>query len=125
MPPVGERATVKAALPGNIEQLVEKTGLAESTIRRWLVRMRKAEPKEAHIVGWKRKCGGMAPRYAAGPGKDMKKPKARSNAQYSQKWRAARKVERLELEAARAEARACADRVASTNQSWFSALILT
>lgn len=123
MPPVGEKETVAAALPGNIEQLVAKTGLAESTIRRWLVRMRKTEPKEARITSWKRKAGGMAPRYAAGPGVDAKKPKARTQAQYSQKWRDARKEERLEIEAARTEARAAADRAARTPQAWTSALI--
>jgi hypothetical protein len=123
MPPVGERAAVLAALPGDVHQLVEKTGLVESTVRRWLVRMRKAEPKQARVISWKRKNGGMAPRYVAGPGADAPKPKARTQAQYSQKWRVARKAERLEIEAARAEARAHADRAARTPQAWTSALM--
>lgn len=122
MPPVGERSTVAAALPGYIEDIVLKTGLAESTIRRWLNRMRLADHKTVHIARWKRKNGGMAPYYVLGDGVDATKPKPHSQAQYSRKWRKHRREKKAERAAALAVTMAHAALAAKTPQTWASAL---
>lgn len=121
MPPVGMKSAVAAALPGTIHEIAKKSGLAESTIRRWLRELR--ENNAAHISRWNRQNGLPTPFYAAGPGKDRPAPKARTSAQYSKKWRAARRKERIEREEARAEADEFVRQAASTPKTWASSLL--
>lgn len=70
MPPVGERATIKAALPGTKGQIVKKTGLSMATSIKWVDRLHK--DGEIHIARWKAhpRAGPAMPVYVAGPGVD-------------------------------------------------------
>lgn len=70
MPPVGFRRLVEEALPGTYGELIERTGLAESTVKRWIKVMR-AEGK-VFISAWRRCIGNpghggqFMPRFAVG-----------------------------------------------------------
>lgn len=55
MPPPGYRSLVEAALPGTYGELIERTGLAESTVKRWIKIMR-AEGLVS-ITAWRRCIG--------------------------------------------------------------------
>ena len=85
MAPPSMIAKVEAALPGTVLQIVAKTGLVESTVRRWLVRLR-ADGK-AHISKRLRNVGGSTPVWIAGPGEDAPPIVPYTSAQYSKRFR--------------------------------------
>lgn len=122
MPPVGFRSLIVRALPGTMCDLVRKSGCAESTIRRWLHRLR-AE-NECHISGWRRNYGGHTPYYEAGPGKDARcNLKRLTNTEYARRWRAKMAgTEHGDVAAAKNRARKVADRVKSRPRDWAAML---
>lgn len=125
MPKESRKDTVLQALPGTIHDIVGTTGLAESTIRRWLRRMQESEPKQAHVARFRRTGGMRTPYWVAGPGKDAKEPAALGNAAWSRKSRKKRRAENEDFRAARDRARRAAKEAATTPNTWFSALLQT
>lgn len=85
MAPPDKRKEVEAALPGTVLQLVDKTGLAESTVRRMLRRLR--DDDKAHISKRLRNVGGSTPLWVAGPGEDAPPLKPYTAAQYCRRFR--------------------------------------
>lgn len=92
MPPIGFRKLVEQALPGNYSELRQRSGLAESTVKRW-IKLMHAEGA-VHISGWQRCTGNSGhggrfmPVFTAGAGKD--KPcllKRLTSAETSTAWR--------------------------------------
>lgn len=122
MPPVGERATIKAALPGTVHEIMASTGLSRRTVYRWVSELMAAEPRECHIGKWPRKNGMPTPKFHAGPGVDATKPKPKTDAYFSRKSRKKRNEEKAEFESARHAANTNAERAARTPQNWASAL---
>lgn len=122
MAPPGFRKLIVNALPGCMQELAKKSGCAESTIRRWLHRLRSAG--ECYISGWKRNCGGFTAIYAAGAGKDRPcRLKSKTTAQWCKEWRQrARTSGQLEMIYSRKNARRRADDAARRPQTWLSAL---
>lgn len=109
---LGFKKLIEKALPGTIDELVKKSGCAESTIRRWLRRMRKS--KECHIGKWVERCSCDTPYWVEGKGDDAPYVRlACTSAEYSKRWRDGKKrVDyklMCELKLARAKARKNAD----------------
>jgi hypothetical protein len=124
MPPVGFRSLIARALPGTMNDLVRNSGCAESTIRRWLHRLR-AEG-ECHIGGWRRNAGGPTPYYVAGPGKDARcNLKTFTNAECSRRSRARMKgTEHGDVMLAKNRARQVVERAKGRPHSWADALFI-
>jgi hypothetical protein len=122
MPPVGFEKLIARSLPGAMTDLVRKSGCAESTIRRWLHRMRAAGT--CHISGWERNCASITAIYSAGPGPDVPcNLRRKTSAQYSKEWRKrARKSGELQFIYDRKNARARAQTAARRPNTWESAL---
>lgn len=120
MDPPSARQTVKEALPGTIHQLVKKSGLTESCIRRWLRDMR--DKKEAHISAYKRTAGLWTPLWVLGIGSDAKKPKPLTSAHYCRMWRNKNRRDNAEFKEAAKRAKKAADEAAKTPHDWLSAL---
>ncbi len=89
---LGFKVLIARALPGTMAELSVKSGCAESTIRRWLHRMRAKD--EAYISDWPYNVSGPTAYYSAGPGEDMPKPRAKTSGEYSKKWRKKAKREK-------------------------------
>lgn len=85
MAPPDKKPEVAAALPGTVLQIVAKTGLAESTVRRMLRRLR--DEDAAHISKRLRNVGGSTPRWVAGPGVDAPPLVPYTGAQYCRHFR--------------------------------------
>lgn len=120
MAPPGFKKAILAALPGTVLEIRERTGLAESTIRRWARKLRGTEMRISRYIRTK---GLYTPVYVAGPGKDANEPDAMSTADYCRRWREkARKSGELEFVYARRHARDRAKRAEKRPQSWLSAL---
>jgi|SRR5471030_1751024 len=124
MSQIGFKSLIVRALPGTISDLVKKSGCAESTIRRWLNRMR--ADGECHIARWRRTGGSLTPFYVAGRGVDaVCNLKARTNAQYCRRSRAKMQgTEHGDVQHARELARKVADRSAAKQQTWAAALFV-
>lgn len=122
MPPIGFKKLIADALPGTMKQLVEKSGCAESTIRRWLERMRLAG--ECHITRWERTGGQITPHYVSGAGKDaVCNLKSKTSAQYCKEHRKRlRKTGDLDFYYARIRAQRKAIAAKTKPQSWLSSL---
>lgn len=120
MAPPGFKKAILAALPGTVLEIRERTGLAESTIRRWARKLRGTEMRISHYI----RTGGLyTPHYVAGAGKDAKEPAPMTGAEYCRRWREkARKSGELEFVYARRHARDRANRAKKQPQSWLSAL---
>lgn len=120
MAPPGFKKAILAALPGTIHDIRAKTGLAESTIRRWA---RKLKGKGMRISRYKRTSGLYTPVYVVGYGPDAPDPGALSCADYCRRWREkAKATGEIEFVYARRHARDRAKRAAKTPQTWLSAL---
>lgn len=92
MAPVGFRKLVEPVVDGNtIARMHEKSGVARSTVERWVNRMH--ADGECHIGAWERSSGAMAPVYRMGPGKDQPQPGAMTGAEYCRRHRAKLRVE--------------------------------
>lgn len=133
MPPVGERATsapaakgmkqqVVDALPGTLSEIIAKAGVKRETAIRWLRIMRDAN--ECYVKRWKRSKGpGPFMRvYAAGKGKDAKRPEPYSLAVSKQRYRENHPMA-VDIYNARRRAKNHANKVARTPQNWASALM--
>ena len=122
MPQPGFQKLIARALPGCMQELVIKSGCAESTIRRWLKRFRDAD--EAHISGWTRNAGAITAIYSAGKGTDVPcRLKRKTSAQYSKDWRKrAKQSGDLEFVYARRNAIERAKAAAKRPNTWLSAL---
>lgn len=73
MPPVGFRKQVELAMPGTFGELVGKTGLSQSTIKKWLAVIR--ADGASHIGKWIRtegRGGSFRPVHVLGPGRDAR-----------------------------------------------------
>lgn len=132
MPPVGERATIKAAqgmkqqvadaLPGTLAEITAKSGVKRMTVVRWLRIMR--DSGECHVGKWKRSAGSgpLMRVYVAGKGVDAKRPERLSMAVYKQRYRQRHPLE-VDIYNARRRAISEANRAARTPQNWASALM--
>ena len=126
MPAIGFKKLIAGALPGCMQELETKSGCAQSTIRRWLHRMRKTG--ECCISGWMRNSGAITAIYSGGMGPDAPcRLKKMTPAEYSKGWRKrAKKSGDLAvvyaLKNARDRARTAARQAARTPNTWFGAL---
>lgn len=122
MPQPGFQKLIARALPGCMQELVAKSGCAESTIRRWLKRFRAAG--QACISGWKRNAGAITAIYSAGMGPDAPcRLKPKTGAQYCKEWRKrARQSGDLDFVYARRNALERAKTAAKRPNTWLSAL---
>ncbi|MBV8660375.1 MAG: helix-turn-helix domain-containing protein, partial [Burkholderiales bacterium] len=70
MPPVGYKSQIIAAMPGSVPEIMAKSGMNESTVKRWIRIMRAAG--ESHIGSWKRSngSGGFQSVHVLGAGQD-------------------------------------------------------
>jgi hypothetical protein len=120
----GFRILIARSLPGSMTDLVRKSGCAESTIRRWLHRMR--ADGTCHISGWERNCSSITAIYSAGPGPDAPcRLKRKTSAQYSKEWRdRARKSGELDVIYARKNARDRASTATKKPHDWAAALFV-
>lgn len=118
------RALILAALPGDLHDVGRTTGLAKTTVWRWLTDLHRK--REIHIVKWHRADGGgpYVPTYSPGPGVDAKcNLTALSQAQKSRRHRAkAEKDGRWEDRKARARALYWADRALKHRDPMIEAL---
>jgi hypothetical protein len=69
------KADILQAMPGTVEELVQKSGWALRTVREWLGVLRAGDPhtRASHIVGWVPQASRPGPPlaiHAAGPGED-------------------------------------------------------
>ena len=126
MPPVGYKSHVIAAMPGTVPEITARSGLTESTVKRWIFIMRAAG--ESHIGSWKRSegPGGFQSIHVAGPGADaVCKLKRRTCAQYSKRSRKAAKADgRMEIAQARRSAKYYANKAATQPHDWTAALFI-
>lgn len=124
MPPIGFGSLIARSLPGSMTDLVRKSGCAESTIRRWLHRMR--ADGTCHISGWERNCSSITAIYSSGPGTDVPcNLKRKTSAQYSKEWRKrARQSGELQFIYDRKYARDRAQTAAKRANTWASALFV-
>ena len=124
MAPVGFKTLIVRSLPGCMQELAKKSGCAESTIRRWLHRLRKSDAVGVCISGYVRNCAAITAVYSAGFGPDAPcRLKAKTSAQYSKEWRKrARKSGSLELIYSRKNALRRAETAAKRQHTWLSAL---
>ena len=123
--PQSRRDKVKAALPGTPPEIMATTGLARTTVWRWLKDL--LEAGECHITPeWQRTPGGgpFVPSYAAGPGVNAKcKLKPFTDSQIAKRYRAkARKDGRWEDRNAKVRARWAADHARFTKDPLLAAL---
>ena len=80
------KLAVIAALPGTTSSIMGKTGIKESSVRRWL-NICQAEGA-LHIGEWLRSGGNFQAQYVAGPGVNADcKLRTRTNAQHSKQFR--------------------------------------
>lgn len=93
------RDVILAALPGTQTDIQHRTGLAASTVCRWITDLRIAE--EIHVESWAVPLAGGRPvgTWVAGKGKNAPKPKttpAQRNERQAERMRALRdKVHRI------------------------------
>ncbi len=127
MPPPGYKAQVKAALPGTLCDIVEKSGVQATTVVRWLKIMHTGHPREIYVSGWERTKGKGGPIkrvYSVGNQEDVKcRLKAQNQATYSARYRKKiRDTEQADLTKAKARAERWAKKAATKPQSWIAAL---
>ncbi len=100
------------AMPGTVTEVMERTGVAKTTAKRWIGELRACG--WVHVPKWKRPeaQGKIAPVFHAGPGKDAPRPPTRTAKQYVDKCRTkARKDGRQDFIAAKDRAAKAAARV--------------
>lgn len=124
MPPVGYKAQVIAAMPGTVPEIMARSGMTKSTVKRWITLMREAG--ECHIDRWIRPDGpgGFMPVHIIGEGKDARcHLKAFSGAHYSKKSRRKAKEEgKAEFTQARRSAQYYAKKATAKPHDWLHAL---
>lgn len=85
MPPPSTKPLVAAALPGTVVDIIAKSGLVESTVRRHLCTLR--DEGKAHIKKRRRAGGRSSPVWVEGPGKDAPIPAPLGNAGWCRRHR--------------------------------------
>lgn len=115
------RARVLAVMPGTPHEIAAAAMVSESTCRKWIRHLRAAG--QSHISKWTRTSGAPRATHSAGPGRDAKKPRALTMAEYCRRSRRLADIEgRGDVIRARRIARRVAARAASVPNTWLSAL---
>lgn len=126
MPPVGYKAQVVAAMPGTVPEIMARSGMTETTVKRWIRILRAAG--ESHIAKWKRSIGSGAFQsvHVLGAGQDARcYLQPYTTAQLSKRSRRAGKVDgRAEATQARRSAKYYAKKAARTPHDWAAMLFV-
>lgn len=126
MPPVGYKAQVVAAMPGTVPEIVVRSGMTESTVKRWICIMRAAG--ESHIGSWKRSVGPgqFQSIHVLGPGDDAAcKLRPFTVAECSKRARRAGRINgNADAIQARRSAKYYAKKAASAAHDWAAALFM-
>lgn len=120
------RAVMVAAItekPGNLPQLQKRTGLAKTTVWRWVKELH--DNDEVHITGWTRvrEGGPFKATYSIGKGDDLPcSILPYSEAQKSRRFQKKKREEKAEFRAARDRAAKAADLAAQRRDPMIEAL---